>query len=687
MNSRRRIILLGLCLSFLFSTGSAEESPLASAGLIRALQDEVSGEIAYRYTALVSGYDRIQASEGFRAAADAIKDELERIGYEDVAIEGWPSDGTRRYYTYRSVIGWKAKTAELWMISPSRERMCSYEELPLTLVKHSGSGNVEAELVDVGSGMGDISYEGKDVKGKIVLAYGSTSQVMNEAVLKRGAVGVLTYMAPDNRPGYPDMIRYTALWPTWEEKARLGFAFNVSKNQGASLKRMLEERQKVVLKAVVETEFTETKLEILTAAWPGSREPEKEILIIGHLCHPTPSANDNASGSGGMLEMARALKKMVDSGVIEAPKRTIRFLWVPEFMGTVPYIQAHLERTRNTLAAINCDMIGEDLHKTGGRFGIYRTPDSMPTYLNDVVANFAGLAERLNLTSINGSTHPFAWKSHPYSGGSDHVIFNDGALKVPSVMLNRGDTFHHTSLDTMDKVDATELRRACFIALGSAYYLASAGETEAGRISRLILRNGLGRITAEFYDTLESLHDAPDPETLHSAFHHLQNVIFHLRNREHQAILSTKVFVQDPETVENIRRLGERLKEITEVFPKEADHIYRELAALMKTSPRAYHLTDKEKALSKLIPIRDPDFICPLSRDYVTEKLGRDALSDIALRGNTAYEILNFVDGERSLYEIARAVSAEFGPVDVSAVHSFFMILEEAGLVRMKDSS
>ena len=54
---------------------------------------------------------------------------------------------------------------------------------------------VEAELVDVTSASGDASYADNDVKGKIVLAAGSTSEVIREAVLHRGARGVLTYYA------------------------------------------------------------------------------------------------------------------------------------------------------------------------------------------------------------------------------------------------------------------------------------------------------------------------------------------------------------------------------------------------------------------------------------------------------------------------------------------------------------
>jgi len=667
----------------LIAAAPAAEKPLASPGLVRALVDEVSGEIAFRYTGMISAYDRVQASEGWSAAAEAIREELLRLGYDDAAIEGWPSDGTRRYYTYRSVIGWRAMRGELWMVSPSRERLCSYEEVPLTLVKHSGSGRAEAELVDVGSGVGEAAYRGKDVKGKIVLATAATAQVMREAVLERGALGVLTYFAPDTRPGYPNMVRYTALWPRWEDRDRLGFAFNVSKNQGATLKRLLEEGKKVVLRADVETEFYKTQIETLTASLRGSVEPDKEILLVAHLCHPTPSANDNGSGSGGLLEMARALKAMVVSGAVEPPKRTIRFLWVPEFNGLVPYVQAHLERTRNTLAAVNCDMIGEDLHLTGGTFGIYRTPDSNPSFLNDVVANFAGLAESLELTSLNGSTHPFVWKSYPYSGGSDHVVFNDGALRVPSVMLNRGDTFHHTSLDTMDKVDPTELRRSCFIALGAVYYLAAAGEKEALDMARLVVRNGLARHAADVYDSMEAIRAASGEDAILAGFKQASNVCMSSYFREAMSVLSTISFVKDRAAQREIEVMNGPLEAAQGAL---ANEIFKTAFGLRAGQAKPMDLapTAAEKRLARVVPVRAGDFVCPLETDYLIEKLGSSVVQELGLSGDAAYEALNFADGRRDLLEIAKAVSAEYGPVDTADIVKFFNILERAGLVRMK---
>ncbi len=683
MEGRRKIFSLFIIMT-LVSSAALAENPLASKKLIQALVDKVSGEIAFKYTVLISHFDRIQASEGWHDSAVMIKEELEKIGYKDVVLEGWPSNGSMYYYTYKTPIGWRAKSAELWMVTPRREKLCSYEEIPLTLVKHSNSADVEAELVDVGTGVGEESYKGKDVQGKIVLATAYTGTVMREAVLERGALGVVTWYPPEVRPGYPNMIRYTAIWPTWEEKEKIGFGFNVSKIQGWQLKKMLDEGRKVVLKADVDAEYYDTKVEVLSASLPGSVEPDKEVMIIGHLCHPLPSANDNASGSGGMLEMARALKRMIDEGLVEPPKRTIRFLWVPEFAGTVPYIKAHLERTRNTLAVINCDMIGEDLHLTGGTFNVTCTPDSLPSYLNDVVVNFTRLADGLNLRSVNGSNHPFAYRIRPFGGGSDHYIFNDGALSVPSVMFGHGDTFHHTSLDTPDKVDPSELRRVCLIALGSTYYMANAAEKEAKDMALLITRNGISRISQDYYDALPLLHRAEDAKKLHSAYQQVLNVIEHSLQREIQAVLSTGIFVKDRNARKEIQAYTQNLNALGKGFNTESQKFYSDLCRTLGTKPKQITLTADEQRLQRIVPVRSKDFVCPLQSEYVEEKLGQGVLRQVRLRGYTTYEAVNFADGKRSLYDIARAVSAEFGPVAAKDVETFFQILEKAGLFKLK---
>ena len=95
-------------------------------------------------------------------------------------------------------------------------------------------------------------------------------------------------------------------------------------------------------------------------------------------------------------------------------------------------------------------------------------------------------------------------------------------------------------------------------------------------------------------------------------------------------------------------------------------------------------LTEEEKKLDQVFPARDKNFVCPLNDDYVVEKLGEKAFAGIDLGRYGMYEALNFVDGKKSVLDIAKAVSAEYGPIDPQSVFSFFKVLEKAQLLAFK---
>jgi len=95
---KRKIFCLFL-IAILTSSVALAENPLASKKLIQALKEHVSGENAFNYTVSITHFDRIQASEGWHDAAVMIKKELERVGYKDIVLEGWPSNGSKYYYT------------------------------------------------------------------------------------------------------------------------------------------------------------------------------------------------------------------------------------------------------------------------------------------------------------------------------------------------------------------------------------------------------------------------------------------------------------------------------------------------------------------------------------------------------------------------------------------------------------
>ena len=72
--------------------------------------------------------------------------------------------------------------------------------------------------------------------------------------------------------------------------------------------------------------------------YPGYKSGGGEIIISAHLFegYGVQGANDNISGSAAILETARIISKLIADGRIERPKRSIRFIWVPEFSGQYP---------------------------------------------------------------------------------------------------------------------------------------------------------------------------------------------------------------------------------------------------------------------------------------------------------------------------------------------------------------
>ena len=163
----------------------------------------------------------------------------------------------------------------------------------------------------------------------------------------------------------------------------LTFGFNLNFRQGQRLKGLLEAGQTVELEAKIEGRGIEFgSLDVVVTLIPGMEKPEEELLFIAHLDNPKYSANDNASGSAAILDIARALKSLIDQGRLPPPKRSIRFLWVPGMYGTMAYIDAHPEikgpgLEGKVLGGLNLDMVGEKQELLHSRLHSTRTPESL----------------------------------------------------------------------------------------------------------------------------------------------------------------------------------------------------------------------------------------------------------------------------------------------------------------------
>lgn len=160
--------------------------------LLEAVKQTYSGPAAKQYVAAISQYHRIQASPGFRAAAEYCLAALRSWGI-DAHILSFPANTRTTYWTATMFQEWDASEATLDLILPGGKlrRLADYREDRISLIQRSMPFDGEAEVVVLARGDAEEEYEGLDVAGKVVLVQGDVAEVCRLAVEQRGAVGIL----------------------------------------------------------------------------------------------------------------------------------------------------------------------------------------------------------------------------------------------------------------------------------------------------------------------------------------------------------------------------------------------------------------------------------------------------------------------------------------------------------------
>ena len=421
-------------------------------------------------------------------------------------------------------------------------------------------------------------------------------------------------------------------------------------------------------------------------------------MLVAHLCHPKPSANDNASGSGLLLEIARTIKSLINSGKIPQPSRTIRFMWVPETKGTVAYLSSHKDSAKKIVAGINLDMVGQNQELCRSTLNLDRTPDSLPSYLNDFVFGLIEQTVReFDHQTRWGLSSTFRYRTTTFSGGSDHAEFTEATSRVPCVMLLQWpDLYYHTSMDTIDKVDEASLKRVGWITTVAALTLANAGVEEAFFFAHQTASKGAARLVEGGLQAVEELmkHGAfdkltslPDGQTgeIARTVSYYNFKIDHIVWREREAIRSVIRLAESSKLETHINNC---CRNITDLGKQEKARIEETLGFIMGKSKLKLKLEESkaEKELKKLVLRRC--FKGSLSSDLLKERLGLKAYEwydlvsnrDIDF-GKKMLEIVNFIDGKRTAYDILMAVSAEYSMTNPEDVLRFLKDLERTKLV------
>jgi aminopeptidase YwaD len=630
------------------------------------LKESLSGELAKEHVIQITRTNRVQGSLQYRDAANYVLAELRKYGFteKDAYIESYKSDGKITYQTWQSPSGWDMESAELRMVEPYNERIVGYPEIGMSLMTYSNPGDVTAELVWVGNGESDKDYEGKDAKGKFVLATGYGGNVHRLAVLKYGAKAVICYLDDDRSKYHPDMLQYTGMWPRTEELSKTTFGFNLTNRQGVKLRELLLSGNKVILHGTVKGIGLEPYfMDVVVAHIRGSINPNDELVFSAHLDHPKESANDNASGSGAILDIARTLNELTKNGRMPSPKRTLTFLWVPEWNGTMAYIDGHPELNGpelggKFLANLNMDMVGENLDLLHSHLYITHTPCSIPSVLNDVVENMVVMVQDMEVRTPRGSLSDFSYQIMPYEGGSDHMMFID--RKIPGMMFGHSDWTHHTSEDTPDKVDPAELERCEITSTGAMIYLANLNTSQAEELAYLAFANASQRLVMY---AARSNRESLEYRTI------LDNALEY--EKENMGSLLT---YNSDEIVKNLVSMFDQQ------LHSQRDKLLTGIEALHPTivDPKRNMMKPDSRVPMRLT--RGPlDFGLPENGLASDERVW---YSKNPIDGNMRFEIVNFINGKRTVSEIRNAIVAEYSATETSTIAHYLGDLVKCGVLK-----
>jgi len=465
-------------------------------------------------------------------AAEYIADEFKRYGLEPYGV---PKDGQPTWYQEFSMaqsIGWEAATS-LQMLGKHGEKTfaASKDFAPISL--GASKCSVEAGLVFAGYGIEAPEYDYNDfkdlpVEGKWVLLLRYEPQAFDpnskfegkahtrhahfgrklEQLTKRKAAGVLLVTGLLGLEGKPDALSDgrgpvdpSQKLPFFQlSRAAVDDLLKASGKDIVGLQKAIDadlscqsfEIKDVKLSGTVELKIDPRSTRNIIARLEG-QDPElkKEYVILGaHSDHVGlgrdgsllgreglgkihPGADDNASGTAGLLEIAQYFGSLKPE---ERPKRSILFMAFSGeekgLLGAYHYTRHPLVPLKDTSAMLNMDMIGRSEDGRAQVAGL-----GTGTLLKDLIKKHA-LQSTLNLHLGSSGEGP-----------SDHAAFYAAGVPVLFFFTGLHPDYHRPS-DTWEKIDARTAEKVAMLARNVLTELAN--HAERPKFTKSSLRGYLG---------------------------------------------------------------------------------------------------------------------------------------------------------------------------------------------------
>ncbi|TCP65769.1 DUF4910 domain-containing protein [Baia soyae] len=401
---------LVLSISLIFTTSFVSVMPVQAK---EKAQSRVSEERIFQDIAWMANKDdaRIAGTPGEHQAAQVIAQRFKKLGFE-VKLQRFP------------LTRFESHGATLTINQPENK---SFETAPLTYSPSTPAQGLSADLVYAGLGA-ERDFTSVDVKGKIALIKRGDltfyDQTQNAA--KAGAVGVVIF---NNTKGKLD--------GTLEQQTSIP-AIGLTNKDGARLIRLLGSGKKITTTMKADTKVIKTYSQNVIGTYKAKNEKNAKTLVVGAHYDGVDSAaaNDNASGTATMLEVARlASQKKLDMNV-----RFIAFgAEEPGMVGSEFYVKSlKPEEVANISGMVNLDMVG-----VGDEVNVLTASEDAQSFVADLAVK---KAKELQITADRG-----------LSTLSDHASFEP--LGIPVAFLNVGeDPNYHSDQDTLDKIQKSNLK-------------------------------------------------------------------------------------------------------------------------------------------------------------------------------------------------------------------------------------
>ncbi|MDB4914566.1 MAG: hypothetical protein JWM95_2210 [Gemmatimonadetes bacterium] len=692
---RRSIALLSLGLALVSATAGAQEKEdrtLLNWDQMRAIIMEASGERAMHHVLEFVPYQRVRPASEYTVGpfreSKATADFAREYGFSTVEIEKFPSAAL-----------WQPTKGQLWATEKLGPRkLYDIYDTPVALGGNTPTGDVSGELIDIGNGGRPEDYAGKDVKGKVVMGSASLNALQRMAVFERGAVGVLSWnsMRPIEQV---DIMVSSSIAAANPNGGSVGFGWMVTTRAAHDLAVRIDKGEKITIRSVVEAQTYPGRQEVIHATIAGDGSTNQDVVVSGHIYEGLikQGANDDNSGAAHILEMGRAYIQLVKEGKLPRPKRTIHFLFVQEISGTNAWLNAHPDLAKRIIADLNYDMEGLRLSTGGAQWILMRTPDSFPTFLNDICQNFLefvaeitrervryranGYAPALDVLSQNGSRDPFNIKVDKYYGSSDHATYMQHG--IPAIIFNTWpDPWYHSSQDTPDKLDATQFKRAAVVSIGAMAVLATADDPMAVRVAADALGRGAERMTASQRKGLGYIGDVTDASQLSQAYVDAKAAIRHQANIEKAVLKSASVLFANPSDAE--KKLAATYDPLIEsraaALMAELKATYALAAATWKVKATEPVESELEKQATRTVVERAAQAGGGAGRGGGG---GRGGAAPSKIPGHMSGELNAVLARGMTVLEIRDFISGEFEPVPLQDVWDYVKAQETAGAVKL----